>query len=167
MVTAVVPGGTTSGSRPAPVAAAEASSTLSPTRLGASAAASVPGCSRWASSYDVSSAPSFTVAAPLPPGGSSGQGPEQVLGGGAPVDQLGDVRLRAAQGVDRRHALQRLAPGQVEDHRVPGGGGHGVGVLLQAPAAEVGTRVVGRLVHGALDCLVGQQPVDAPELDQP
>ena len=72
---------------------------------------------------------------------SASESGEKRLGGFTTVEQLAHVRLAAAQRVDGRDPLQRLPPGQVEDHRVPGGGGDVLGVLLQAAATEVGAGV--------------------------
>src|SRR5262249_38864041 len=72
---------------------------------------------------------------------ASGERGDQVGGGAAAVDQLAHVRPGAPEGFQGRHALQRIVAGDVKDHRVPRGGGHGIRVLLQAPPAEVGPRV--------------------------
>src|ERR1035438_685991 len=45
------------------------------------------------------------------------------------VKQLTHMRLGAAQGLHRRHALPRLPSGDVEDHRVPRGRRDGFRVL--------------------------------------
>src|SRR3954453_8260788 len=95
------------------------------------------------------------------------QGREQGLCGVTTVQQFADVRTAAPHRVDRGHPLQRLAAGQVEDHRVPRGGRDLVAVLLQAPAAEVGAGVHGGLVDGARHLLVGEQAVDATHPEQP
>src|SRR3954469_16215968 len=95
------------------------------------------------------------------------QGREQGLRGVTTVQQFADVGPAAPHRVDGGDALQRLAPRQVEDHRVPRGGRDLVAVLLQAPAAEVGAGVDRRLVDGAGHLLVREQPVDAVEPQQP
>ena len=64
------------------------------------------------------------------------------------------------------HPLQRLAA-DVEDHRVPGGGGDLGGVLRHAAAAEVGAGVVRRLGDGPLDLVLGEQALHAAARDEP
>ena len=60
------------------------------------------------------------------------------------------MRLGPAERLQGRHPLQRLPAWYVEDHRVPGGGGYRLRVLLQAAAAEVGPGVFRRRVDGRL-----------------
>src|ERR1039457_1634121 len=65
--------------------------------------------------------------------------------------QLTHMRLGAAQGLQRRHALQRLPSGDVEDHRVPRGRRAGFRGLPQAAPPEEGPGVLGRVLDRALD----------------
>src|ERR1700676_2507299 len=58
-----------------------------------------------------------------PPGAGqllmAGERGDQLGRAAATVKQLAHVRLGAAQGLQRGHALQRLPSRDVEDHRVP------------------------------------------------
>ena len=90
----------------------------------------------------------------------SGQRGHELGGGVAAVEQVADVRLGAAQRLERGHALQRLAARDVEDDRVPGGGGDRVRVLLQAPTAEVGPGVLWRVGDRPRDVLLVEQALD-------
>ena len=74
---------------------------------------------------------------------------------GRGVEQRADVRLRAAQRLEGGDPLQRVATRDVEDDRVPGGGGDLVGVAAHALAAEAGAGVLGRRGDGRLDLGVG------------
>src|SRR5215472_6160865 len=78
----------------------------------------------------------------------AGQGGDQLGRGTAAVQQLAHVRLRAPQRLKRGDALQRLPAGDVEDNRVPGSGGHRLGVLPQAATAKVGPGVFRRVLNG-------------------
>src|ERR1700722_14663775 len=84
-------------------------------------------------------------------------GPHQAAGGAwaggggaelgsapAAVEQAAHVGLGPAERLQGRYPLQRLPAGNVEDHRVPGGGSDRLRVLLQAAAAEVGPGVFRR-----------------------
>ena len=83
----------------------------------------------------------------------TGQGGDQLGGAAAAVEQLAHVRPGAAQRLERGDALQRLSPGDVEDHRIPRGGRHRLRVLPQAAAAEVGPGVFRRgLKIGRASC---------------
>src|SRR6202167_3300504 len=70
---------------------------------------------------------------------------DELRGTAAAVKQVTHVRLGPAQGLERGDTLQGLAAGDVEDHRIPGGGRHGLRVLPQAAAAEIGPGVLGRV----------------------
>ena len=75
---------------------------------------------------------------------------DQLGRGPAAVQQFAHVRLGAAQQLQGGDALQRLPAGDVEDDGVPGGGGHRLGILAQAAAAEVSPGVVRRVLDGPL-----------------
>src|SRR4029079_8956504 len=53
---------------------------------------------------------------------AAGEGLHQLFGGAGVVDQLADVAAGAAQRLEGGDPHQRLPP-QVEDDRIPGGGG--------------------------------------------
>ena len=69
------------------------------------------------------------------------------------------MRLRAPQRLQHEDLLQRPFL-EVEDHGVPARGDDLVRVALQAHPAEVGARVLGRIVDGLGDLVVGDEPVD-------
>src|SRR4029077_19252895 len=50
----------------------------------------------------------------------TGERSDQFRGGAAAVDQVAHVSLGAPKRLQRRHPLQGVVPGDVEDHRVPG-----------------------------------------------
>ena len=78
------------------------------------------------------------------------------------LEQLADVLGGAAQRLHRRDALQRVVARQVEDHRVPRGGGDVLGELGQTHAAEVGAGVVRRVRDGSGDLVLGDESLHAP-----
>src|ERR1700729_3426556 len=88
----------------------------------------------------------------------TGQRGDQLGRGPAAVQQLAHVRLGAAQRLQGGDALQRLPAGDVEDDRIPRGGGHRLGILPQAAAAEVGPGVLGRVLDGPVHGRVVGQP---------
>src|SRR5579862_9812233 len=103
----------------------------------------------------------------MPPGGRrlvlAGQRGDQLGRIAAAIQQVADVGLGAAQWLESGHTLQRLTAGDVEDHRVPGGGGYRLWVLAQAAAAEIGPGVLRRVVDGPLHGgVVGQPDHPAP-----
>src|SRR4029079_6994632 len=53
----------------------------------------------------------------------------------AALEQVADVLLRTPQRLEGRHALQGLAPREVEDDRIPRRGRDLLGIERQAPAA--------------------------------
>src|SRR5439155_18172894 len=86
--------------------------------------------------------------------------------------RLGDLQQRlhvltgSAERLTGRNTLQGV-PAGVEDDRVPRGGGDRLGVSRDAPAAEIGAGVVGRLGDRLGDLLVGGQAVHLPGVHQP
>ena len=82
--------------------------------------------------------------------------PQQVAGGRRVGEELAHVGLGAAERLQHEDLLQRALL-EVEDHRVPGRRDDLVRVLLQAHAAEVGAGVLGRIVDGLGDLVVGRR----------
>ena len=64
------------------------------------------------------------------------QDPDQVFCRATAVQKLLDVISRSAKRFEGWDPLERVPAREVEDHRVPGGRGDVVGVLLQAAASE-------------------------------
>src|SRR5918992_2621866 len=91
---------------------------------------------------------------------------DQVLGGGAGVEDGRGVGGRPPGRLEHRDPLEGLAA-DVEDDRVPAGGGDLGGVAGQAAAAEEGPGVLGRLGHGGGDLLLGDQALDPAGGGQP
>src|SRR3546814_4142810 len=97
---------------------------------------------------------------------SARQCTEELLCRVASVDELADVRLGPSQRVHGGDTLQRFTARAVEDHRVPRRSGDRVGILLQAAPPEVGTGVLGRVVHGVLGVLRVEKGLDLPQPDK-
>src|SRR5215217_7462120 len=116
----------------------------------------------------VSSRTPYSQAAPAVcgRGGSALEVADQVLGGGAGVEDGCGVGGGAPGRLEHGDPLEGLAA-DVEDDRVPAGGGDLGGVAGQAPAAEVGPGVLGGLGHRPGDLLLGDQPLDPAGGGQP
>ena len=106
-------------------------------------------------------------------GSGAGQRGDEVAGVVTAIQQSCDVLLGAAQRLKGGDALERFAPCQVEDHRIPRGRGNLVGELGQASTTEVGPGIRRRFRDGRLDGGVvdeslhpsrGHQPVIEPLL---
>src|SRR6266536_1717562 len=85
----------------------------------------------------------------------------------APVEEGAYVLLCAPQRFERRYPLQRLAAGDIENHGIPRRRGDRVRVLPEAPAAEIGPRILGRLLGGAPHLGVAGEPGHPPSLGEP
>src|SRR5215211_3994630 len=132
----------------------------------------------WASSCSASCLPDarrFCSAPPplslaiVPPWGVAGSALEvadQVLGGGAGVEDGCGVGGGAPGGLEHGHPLEGLAA-DVEDDGVPAGGGDLGGVAGQAAAAEEGPGVGRGLGDGGGHLLLGDQPLDPAGGGQP
>src|ERR671925_1592119 len=81
---------------------------------------------------------------------------DQVLGGGAGVEDGRGVGRRAPRRLEHRHPLEGL-PADVEDDRVPAGRRDLRGVPGQAAPTEVGAGVGWRHAGGAGQLLLGHQ----------
>src|SRR6185437_16677368 len=82
------------------------------------------------------------------------------------VQQGSDVRLAAAQGLKCWNPNERIAA-QVEDHRVPAGGGDVGAEPAQTLATEVGAGVRRRVVDGVDHLLLGDQSLHRTPRHQP
>src|ERR1700730_12811016 len=92
---------------------------------------------------------------------------DELGGRPAAIEQASDMRAGPAQRLESGYPLQGLMGGDVDNHRVPGGCGDGLGVLPQAPAAEIGPGVLGRILDGADHILLRDQPDHAAPRSQP
>ena len=73
---------------------------------------------------------------------------------------------RAAKRLESRHPLECIPAGEVEDHRIPGRGGHVRGVFGQTATPEVRAGVLWWFVHGAGHLVVVEQSLHPAQRHQ-